>query len=384
VVAAADTLLVAAEVKAGSWTPTSPANDFAAFQASAKALFEMPARQADRFLRTLEEEGSLDLCDSSHKKSATLQLADYDRRHAMCVTLDSMTVLAAQAEYLGPLGTDISQRPTWVLSLDDLQTCSEILTVPGQFAHFMAQRMAAIGSDHARTMDEGDHLGLYLEHLLYTQHTKQFEGVDHIAWDYTGKLDRYYSELFSDPDTATPPNHDYSGDTLALLRTIQKERRPGHVRALCYLLDIVPSSLNGLIAKAIAYISGQESHGRIGYFSLGGEHALVLVTTREGIVRRNPARARDHALASILLYDAEPCLSMQLHYGADKSLASAEFALLRKSDVPPDRLDELRQLAETLRVSRHRRRVSAQVGRNDRCPCGSGKKYKRCCLPRGL
>ena len=24
---------------------------------------------------------------------------------------------------------------------------------------------------------------------------------------------------------------------------------------------------------------------------------------------------------------------------------------------------------------------SAKVGRNDRCPCGSGKKYKKCCLP---
>lgn len=25
-----------------------------------------------------------------------------------------------------------------------------------------------------------------------------------------------------------------------------------------------------------------------------------------------------------------------------------------------------------------------QVGRNDPCPCGSGKKYKRCCLPKHL
>ncbi|MFL5289843.1 MAG: SEC-C metal-binding domain-containing protein [Rhodopila sp.] len=24
---------------------------------------------------------------------------------------------------------------------------------------------------------------------------------------------------------------------------------------------------------------------------------------------------------------------------------------------------------------------SAKVGRNDPCPCGSGKKYKKCCLP---
>ncbi|MBR2938604.1 MAG: SEC-C domain-containing protein [Kiritimatiellae bacterium] len=29
------------------------------------------------------------------------------------------------------------------------------------------------------------------------------------------------------------------------------------------------------------------------------------------------------------------------------------------------------------------RRASAAVGRNDPCPCGSGKKYKKCC-GRGL
>jgi preprotein translocase subunit SecA len=29
-------------------------------------------------------------------------------------------------------------------------------------------------------------------------------------------------------------------------------------------------------------------------------------------------------------------------------------------------------------------RPSKEVGRNDPCPCGSGKKYKKCCLPKHL
>src|ERR1035441_7350444 len=27
-------------------------------------------------------------------------------------------------------------------------------------------------------------------------------------------------------------------------------------------------------------------------------------------------------------------------------------------------------------------RLSGKIGRNDPCPCGSGRKYKRCCLPK--
>ncbi|MBW2430077.1 MAG: SEC-C domain-containing protein, partial [Deltaproteobacteria bacterium] len=26
----------------------------------------------------------------------------------------------------------------------------------------------------------------------------------------------------------------------------------------------------------------------------------------------------------------------------------------------------------------------AKIGRNEPCPCGSGKKYKRCCLTKGV
>jgi uncharacterized protein YecA (UPF0149 family) len=29
------------------------------------------------------------------------------------------------------------------------------------------------------------------------------------------------------------------------------------------------------------------------------------------------------------------------------------------------------------------RNVGPRVGRNHRCPCGSGSKFKRCCLPQG-
>ena len=29
------------------------------------------------------------------------------------------------------------------------------------------------------------------------------------------------------------------------------------------------------------------------------------------------------------------------------------------------------------------KRISAKIGRNDKCPCGSGKKFKKCCLGNG-
>ena len=30
------------------------------------------------------------------------------------------------------------------------------------------------------------------------------------------------------------------------------------------------------------------------------------------------------------------------------------------------------------------KRSTAKIGRNEECPCGSGKKYKKCCLDKDL
>lgn len=54
-----------------------------------------------------------------------------------------------------------------------------------------------------------------------------------------------------------------------------------------------------------------------------------------------------------------------------------------------DKVDEARMERERRRVieymNSHRQvvRDGKKIGRNDPCPCGSGKKYKKCCLESG-
>jgi hypothetical protein len=43
----------------------------------------------------------------------------------------------------------------------------------------------------------------------------------------------------------------------------------------------------------------------------------------------------------------------------------------------------LRESDPEVQVSATVTRTTARVGRNDACPCGSGKKYKQCCLRKG-
>lgn len=46
----------------------------------------------------------------------------------------------------------------------------------------------------------------------------------------------------------------------------------------------------------------------------------------------------------------------------------------RKKNLPGEDEEPLPPPVEPIR------REGAEIGRNDPCPCGSGKKYKQCCL----
>jgi hypothetical protein len=43
----------------------------------------------------------------------------------------------------------------------------------------------------------------------------------------------------------------------------------------------------------------------------------------------------------------------------------------------------LRESDPEVQISATVTRTTARIGRNDACPCGSGKKYKQCCLRKG-
>lgn len=48
--------------------------------------------------------------------------------------------------------------------------------------------------------------------------------------------------------------------------------------------------------------------------------------------------------------------------------------------VEPDKDEDITDLLKLLHPERFTVQVAPTAGRNDPCPCGSGNKYKKCCL----
>src|SRR5437764_12811725 len=106
--------------------------------------------------------------------------------------------------------------------------------------------------------------------------------------------------------------------------------------------------------------------------------AVALVAARAAEGAGASATARDLINAALTL---RPGLEPALHDGAQSAAARGDYATadryLRRADQP----SPLRPgLSEAISATDH----VGDLGRNSACPCGSGRKFKACCLPDAL
>lgn len=85
--------------------------------------------------------------------------------------------------------------------------------------------------------------------------------------------------------------------------------------------------------------------------------------------------------ASILLANGEKDrMMLSFRFDANYVLQSVNARSIDIDQITPSRIDELKSRGEQmgdLRVVKYKRE-HGKIGRNQPCPCGSGRKYKKC------
>lgn len=71
-------------------------------------------------------------------------------------------------------------------------------------------------------------------------------------------------------------------------------------------------------------------------------------------------------------------LILELFFTDEKKLKDVEWVNVTLSDVSDSDMQRLINITETLKTKRLEK--AGKIGRNTSCPCGSGKKYKKCYL----
>lgn len=369
------------EVKAGAFTYTSPANDFPAYIESIKNLVLKPVVQGKRFADYLKSAATVDIFDSNHNQIGQLSSANF-RQITICpISLDAFTELAAQVQHLKALGIDVGDFPVWSISIDDLRVYADIFDNPLIFLHFVEQRMRAFGSDIIQTDDELDHVGLYLKHNVYTQYAKEMvaeTGAQLNFIGYRSDVDKYFSRKLHEPDAPSPLKQEMPDRLVEIINVLSKSGAADRAQVASYLLDCGGSWRDNIASGIEQALARQKLQQRPQPLSTYGDIKLTIFCWQKPELLRNEKLAIDHSRAAMLVTGDTERLLLELQYNDEGILEDVDWTSVTLSGISNSDMERLKGIAATLR---NRRLINAgKVGRNAACPCGSGKKYKQCCL----
>lgn len=81
--------------------------------------------------------------------------------------------------------------------------------------------------------------------------------------------------------------------------------------------------------------------------------------------------------ANMYLAKNNKVLNTFLYYNKNDEIVNIHLKVLFSTDIEA-KTSEILNIAENLRRKRGLKIESNKIGRNELCPCGSGKKYKKC------
>jgi len=374
-----DDHLFVIEVKAGAFTYTAPATDLEAHLSSLKGLLEAPAKQGARFLDYLESAEEVAIANNDRVEVARIRRADFRHVTVVAITLDAFTELAARAQHLKSVGINVGARPVWSLSIDDLRVYADLFNNPLTFLHFVEQRMLAAQNERVDLNDEVDHFGLYLAQNNYAQFASEFASKDKVNFNgFRTPVDEFYASI-AYGETPILPRQEMPDRIAEIVEVLARSDKLGRSQAASFLLD-AGGELRASLADGIEnQLEGNIRLGRQRPLIFSGEQPFSVCTSSPA-VPRDANKALEY-VRSLVAANGEECrFLIELEYDADSVLRDVHWQHVNLSGIAPASVALAHVEGQRLRrVRLANARAVGKIGVNSPCPCGSGKKYKKCC-----
>ncbi len=370
------------EIKAGSFPQTPPINDFDAHIKAYTKLAQEADSQCSRTIRYINEHQPAPFYDAGkHKKFEISRLSDYKEVYSFSVTVDNFNEFAARAEKLHFI--TLSSK-TIVISYDDLLSYENYFDSPIYFLHFLKQRKIAIDIPQIAMRDELDHLGMYIKHNMYSITASEFPAGHKVNWHgYREDLDNYLCRLYLPELNPAKPKQDIPNEITEIIQLLERGTDKSRIGVAHFLLNLSSESKDDFCRAIHHAIKRQPEIGRMVVMSAFGEIKYCLFVATPGIKVMSTTERQDYVLSAILNDESMPIMWIDLDYDKDGKLLGAKGKQCSYSDIPTGDIDRLKvqsvEYAKS-RIESFQRQYHRKVDRNDPCPCGSGKKYKKCCI----
>lgn len=370
------------EVKAGSFPQTPPINDFDAHIKAYTKLAQEADSQCSRTIKYIDGHQPAPFYDADKQKKFEINsISEFKEIYSFSVTVDNFNDFAAKAEKLNFI--TLSSK-TIVISYDDLLAYENYFDSPIYFLHFLKQRKLAIDIPQIALNDELDHLGMYISHNMYSITASEFPEEHRVNWHgYRQNLDDYFCSLYHPKLSPTKPHQDIPHEITDIIQLLEQGTEKHKIDVAHFLLNM-SSEAKEDFCKAISHVLRRQAEiGRMLAMSAFGEIKYCLFVSTPGIKIMDIAERRDYVLSAILSDESVPIMWINLDYDNEGNLLDVKGKQCCYCDIPSSDIDRLKELSVEYtksRIASFQRQNHRKVGRNDLCPCGSGKKYKKCCI----
>lgn len=373
--------LVLSEVKGKQFRSRSRLGDPSRLRSDLKDSIEEAFDQASRAIRFINSTDEAVFRELKTGRELKVRKDKIRRIFPISVTLHHFGGLATQLANLKRLGLFKGASFPWSLSLADLDTITRFAGNPDVFLHYAQRRIELQESQEEVMADELDLFGIYLDCRLHPSH---FWGRDREGREgprmfaFTGGSERF-DEWYQVEQGLKKERPEIKLNIPPSFAGVIQELRKGDddgsrwiAFALLGLSDEgVERFVHGLEELRKQAVSG----GRIGRVTFKEGDLVVSVIGGEGI-----------PIMGLRRQTASRCALEKHRLRAGQSLAMG--VRVEDRDKPFDCAcwlegpwEEDAELDAVIQAERPRLLPGRKLpGRNERCPCGSGRKFKKCCL----
>ena len=376
-------ILLIIEVKAGNFTPEVAIKDIDSHKKTLYDLIERADLQSERFLKDLKNQGQLKIFDSNNKKAKLkkeINFGDYKRIFKIVITLEGFNEIAARAEKIGILKM---HNNTIACSIDDLEVYADYFkNSPIEFSHYLMKRFKSTESTLIDLNDELDHLGLYIENNDYSltayNLSSDYNDVKSILWEEPRKIiDNYYNEKsfqnkIDKPKQKLPYRLD---EILNYLNTYDVNNAISFFSEILNCKQKEREQFEKYIEEMIVFY---KQKNRPKYMGVKLENTVFISCIVENNKHDLNILLKDF-YANMKIGNETQAYAMIVVYDINDKLNDLKIYSLTSDDKCYNSL-EIEQLANCIKKQRlSRTLINKKIGRNEKCPCGSQLKYKKCC-----
>lgn len=248
----------------------------------------------------------------------------------------------------------------------------------------MKQRKIAIDIPQIAMRDELDHLGMYISHNMYSITASEFPAEHMINWHgYRKDLDDYFCKLYHPELDHTKPLQDIPFEITEIIHLLEKGIDNNKIDLAHFLLNMSLEAKNDFCKSIHHMLRRQSEIGRMLVTSAFGEIKYCLFIAIPEIKVMSTTDRQEYVLSAVLSDESNPIMWIDLDYDKDGNLIDANGNQCSYRSIPSGEIERLKERNIEFiksRIESFRRQNHREVGRNDSCPCGSGKKYKKCCI----